>query len=194
MGTLHPLVRNSRRMRKMYVVPAEGEQPEEDLTSRSDVRRARKVREDATLQLAKDLVELPVAALARLEVTESVAEALAIARGITSPRARERQLRLVRNLLRDGPWTELRVRLDHLLVHGTVPSAATVSERGVVEVWVIRLLGEGTPALDELIASHPNADRQHLRQLVRAAHGATGGGDRRKRAEEKLARAVRSLL
>ena len=62
-----------------------------------------------------------------------------------------------------------------------------------VEAWRERLLADGDTALAELLAEHPAADRQHLRQLVRNAI------DERNRnkpphAFRELFRALRELL
>ena len=60
------------------------------------------------------------------------------------------------------------------------------------EAWRERLLEDGDAALSELLESHPDADRQQLRQLVRSALD-----ERRKdkppRAYRELYRAIRAL-
>ena len=166
--------------------------PNEDRTSRSDLRRARKVREEALARLGRDLVALSDKNLQRLGVPDVVLEAIQEARVIKSMRALERQLRVVRNMLRDEDWPSLRARLDRLLLHGAPALARTPKNEGIEREWVVRLLGEGTPALDELLMEHPEADRKHLRQLIK--HAEHGSEERRKRAETKLAQALRSLL
>jgi ribosome-associated protein len=62
-----------------------------------------------------------------------------------------------------------------------------------VESWRTRLIDEGDAALDELLAVHPAADRQHLRQLARNARAER---DREKplHAYRELFRALRELL
>jgi ribosomal 50S subunit-associated protein YjgA (DUF615 family) len=55
----------------------------------------------------------------------------------------------------------------------------------------VRLLGEGHKALDAIVSAYPSADRKHLAQLIRNA--ASGSPERRKRAEQKLVLALRSL-
>lgn len=167
----------------------------EDLTSRSDVRRARKTREDALARLARELVGLGDRLLHRLGLPETVLEAVLEARLIASPRARERQLRVVRNMLRDAEWPTIRARLDELSVHGVVRTAAPAEQsapEALERVWVVRLLGEGANALDALLAEHPTADRKHLRQLVRNIE--RSAPERRKRAEAKLASTIRFML
>ena len=169
-------------------MPEHDEPDELDDTSRSDKKRARRVREDALARLAKELSELGDKRLERLELPEPVLEALDEVRRIRSLAARARQLRVVRAALRAADWPAIRARVDGLLEHGTVGTAVDAK----VREWVVRLVGEGTKAMDELLAAHPKADRTHLRQLVRSA--ASGSEDRRRRAEQKLVQALRSLM
>ncbi len=174
---------------------ARGEQ-DDDTTSRSDLKRSSKVREEALARLARELVALGDKRLEQLGLPESVLEAIHEARAISSPRARERQLRFLRGTLRDLPWPAYRARLDDLRQHGPplVPHAEELASEaeGREREWVVRLLGEGPKALDALITLHPNVDRKHLRQLIRNA--SSGSLDRRKRAEAKLAATLRFVL
>jgi ribosomal 50S subunit-associated protein YjgA (DUF615 family) len=54
------------------------------------------------------------------------------------------------------------------------------------------LLSEGQQAVEALVQEFPNADRTHLRNLVRLVQKATA--DRRKKAEERLTAAIESVL
>ena len=176
--------------RKLHEV---GAADNDDRLSRTEERSARKAREEALARLAKELVELGDRHLERLGASESVLDAIHAARLIRSSIARNRQLRVVRSALRDANWPVLRARLDSLLKHGTLPApgVATLAE-GVEREWVVRLLGGGSRELEALLAEHPDADRRHLRELVRNAQ--QGATHRRQRAEDKLAGALRSLL
>jgi len=167
---------------------------DEDLVSRSDKKRSRRVREDALSRLAQELFELGDKTLVKLGLAESLLDAVRDARAMKSLRARDRQLRVVRGVLRDSEWGAIRARLDALLVHGRAPPAGVepVAAEGVERQWVVRLIGEGPRALDALVAEHPGADRRHLRDLIRAA--ARGSPESRKRAEGKLAHVIRLLL
>ncbi len=171
--------------RKLHDVGAS----EDDLRSRTEERRARKTREDALARLARELVELADKKLEQLELPEDTLDAVRETRAIKSHIARNRQLRVVRSALRDADWPAVRVRLDSLVEHGTVLVA---SDAGVERQWVVRLVGGGTHELEAFIAEHPHADRRHLRQLIRNAQA--DAPTRRKRAEDKLAGALRSLM
>jgi ribosomal 50S subunit-associated protein YjgA (DUF615 family) len=170
--------------------PAEDEAGE-DLRSRGDTRRARSEVEEALARLAQELVELTPSRLEKLGLAEALQNAVLDARTIGSPIARTRQLRLVRSELRHDDWAAVRVRLDALVRHGT--TAGVVSPQASrAEEWVVRLLGEGTAAIEALIQECKTADRTHLWTLIRQARKAVG--DRRKKAEQRLAQTVSSLL
>lgn len=169
-----------------------------DLTSRGDARRAQAEVEKAMMRLSNQLAELNERRLAALELPESLLDAINSARAIVSPRARERQLRIVRRELRDVDWLGLRDRVESLLRHGVLPRASTPSEGTRPPVaaegtWLLRLVGGGGEALESFLAECPNADRTHLRQLIQAVRKA-GSGERRSKAEQRLAGAIRSLI
>ena len=163
--------------------------PEEDGTSRADERRAVRVREEVLERMAGELVELKDSATEKLGLPEDVFDAVRDARLIKSKPARQRQVRQIRNLLRDAEWAKIRVKLDTLRVHGFVPEDESVGEEGA---WVVRLVGEGDVALSELMQLNPRADRGHLRTLVKNVHRATS--NRKEKAELALAEAVRRVL
>ena len=57
---------------------------------------------------------------------------------------------------------------------------------------MLRLLGEASVGLEAFLSKYPQADRTHLRQLVRNVQRATHG--RRVEAEERLRSAVQGFL
>lgn len=163
--------------------------------SRSDARRAERVKEDALARLAADLMGLSAKKLERLELHEELVDAVRDAKAITSAPARNRQLRRVRILLRELDWVNLRTKLDALLETGVVPGTGAAPPDPVSDSslsWTLRLIGEGAPGVDAFVAEFPRADRTHLRQLVRAVQKAEG--DRRLRAERTLTAALRGFL
>jgi ribosomal 50S subunit-associated protein YjgA (DUF615 family) len=163
--------------------------------SRSDARRAERVKEDALARLASDLCELSAKKLAQLELPEETVDAIADCRGIPVSGARNRQLRRVRVLLREHDWVRLRTQLDTLLETGVVPGLGNAPADPVADLslgWTLRLIGEGQAGVDAFVAEFARADRTHLRQLVRAVHKAEG--ERRLRAERQLTAALRGFL
>jgi ribosome-associated protein len=168
---------------------------QQSLVSRTDLRRANRELEDTLARLSSELVELKPRLLEKLELPEVVLDTVLDTQAIASHTARNRQLKLVRAALRDADWSLIRARLDVLLKSGSIPASlegGSDSGRARAAAWVTRLVGEGTPALDELMSLSATADRVHLRNLIRQV--SKQEGERRKRAEEKLAAAVASLL
>jgi ribosomal 50S subunit-associated protein YjgA (DUF615 family) len=175
-------------------MPKETPEPD-DLTSRSDVKRANRVVEETLARLSQDLCRLSEKRLATLGLTEELAEAIVNVNRIKSAPARQRQLRLVRVMLRNTDWAVLRERLSHLLEHGTLPPATLEGEdprSGAEATWLARLLGEGFAGLDAFIAAFPRADRSRLEDLIRRVDRSSH--ERRVKAERKLADAIRGFL
>lgn len=183
---------------RTYINDPPSVEPEtpEDLRSRGDERRANQEVESALARLSSDLAEQSAARLQRLSLPEPVLDAVRDAQAIKSFAARKRQLRVVRGALRSSDWSLIRARLDALLRHGTVPAALAESPvpspAARSQQWVVRLLGEGPEAIEDLVKLCPTADRTHLRTLVRQVE--KGELDRKKKAEARLASAVESLL
>jgi ribosome-associated protein len=134
-----------------------------ELTSRTDRRREQMAREAELKALA-----------VQLGLEEQVVNAILTAQAIKSPNAKNRQVGVVRQHLRDlGPDA-----LDDLVVlleardRGVAPRQPTpsaVESATMAATWTERLVVEGDVALDELLQSYPELDRQVLRQRTRAA-------------------------
>ncbi len=92
-------------------------------------------------------------------------EGLLLARGMKASGARNRQIKfLARQLQQDGlevarSWFENRDLLQ----------AEQNRRFHQLEQWRERLVEEGDQALEAFLEQYPDTDRQHLRQLVRAA-------------------------
>ena len=92
-------------------------------------------------------------------------EGLLLARGMKASGARNRQIKfLARQLQQDGleavrAWVENRDLLQ----------AEQNRRFHQLEQWRDRLVEEGDRALEAFLEHYPQTDRQHLRQLVRAA-------------------------
>lgn len=163
--------------------------------SRSDGRRAERVKEDAMARLAADLCELSAKKLGQLELHEELVDAVTTGKAIGSAAARTRQLRQIRNLLREHDWVKLRTQLDTLLETGVVPGLGAAPADPVSDsslAWTLKLVGEGHAGVEAFVSEFPRADRTHLRQLVRAVQKAEG--ERRLRAERTLTAALRGFL
>lgn len=144
------------------------------------------------LELGEQLAGLTEAELSRLPVPEDLLPHIAATRRITSHIARKRQLAFLAKQMRREDEEVLDALRDALDKSGEA-ARREVAVLHRAEAWRERLIGEGDAALAELLAAHPAADRQMLRQLVRNAAGERAKGKAPK-AQRELFRAVRDLL
>jgi ribosome-associated protein len=152
---------------------------EEQLRSRSDLRRETQQLESELMELAKWLVNQNARVLDRLSLDAGTLAAIRDARQIDAPGARKRAHRLVRTALRGTDLTVLRRRIE-AYKYGEAKTDAEVE----AETWTARLLAGGEDEVSAFVAAHPSADRQQVRQLVRNA---------KKAVETKAAEARRAL-
>jgi ribosome-associated protein len=132
--------------------------------SRSQQRRAAL----DVLALGEKLVALTPAQLAKLPVPESLIPHIAESKRITSHIAHKRQLAFLAKQMRredDATLDAIREAMD-ANSDGARREVAAIHR---VEDWRARLLADGDSALSELLGTHPEADRQRLRQLIRNA-------------------------
>ena len=118
---------------------------------------------DAVQNLGKNILALSQEAQNSLDLPESLVNALNDARKIKKNSALKRQLQYIGKLMRNidvEPIYE-----QHLKLTNHYDKDIKVLHH--LEKWRDRLLAEGDKALEVLLNEKPNADRQHLRQLVR---------------------------
>ncbi len=130
------------------------------------VSKSQLKRESQALQtVGEELVELPAAKLAKIPLPEELAEAIALARKIKARGGLKRQLQYIGKLMRNIDAEPIIEALDEL------KSAASreTARFHRLEQWRDRLVAEGDTALGALLEEYPQADRQHLRQLIRNA-------------------------
>ncbi len=179
-----------RKPNESAAAPAEIE--EEDLTSRTDARGARKRSEAAWADFAKTLLTISDRHLARLELAEDLLQVVRDARKIESPIAKNRALRLIRKEMRDLDLEALRLRLEDLSHPSTRSAQRAAKTPSALQGWRERLLGGGEPELAAFLDEHAAADRQRLRTLVRNARKADAAAS--KKALAALDQALREAL
>jgi len=185
-----------RKLTDRLRVQAQAEADDRDLTSRSDLRREEQAKESLLRRLAEDLVGLNARQLERLALRAELLEAVQHAQSLGDLRARARQVGVVRQHLRDEAdiARDLRERVA-ALKEGSLPPAPR--ERPMpneaVEAWVERFIAEGDVALEEFFVSHPEADRQTVRQGARVLSRARDTGDASS-ATNRAAQRLRSEL
>jgi len=167
----------------------ERELPEEPLPpSRSQQRREAL----AIFELAETLAALSDAQLARVPLADELRDETLRTRAVTSHIARKRQTQYLAKQLRkldDADLDAIRAALDH----DRAQAHHDTAELHRLEAWRERLVAEGDVALEELLALHPTADRQHLRQLARNARSEREG-NKPLHAYRELFRALRELF
>jgi ribosome-associated protein len=134
---------------------------EEDLgPSKSAVKRALAALQD----MGAELVQLSDRELARMPIEdEALAHAIAEARRIRSNSARKRQLQYIGKLMRKIDAEPLKRALGELHQQRRQHTDAFHQ----LEILRDTLLAEGPDAIAEVLEIYPDADRQHLRQLLR---------------------------
>lgn len=115
--------------------------------------------------LAVSLTELSDGELARVPMPDELREAVLTARTIRAHGALARQRQYLGRLMREIDPEPIRNALDEIRSR----SHAHAAHHQRLERWRDRLIAEGDPALEELLAEAPDADRQHLRSLIREA-------------------------
>ena len=120
------------------------------------------------LELGERLVGLSAAQLGKLPVPEHLLPHIRDAQRITSHIARKRQLAYLAKQMRREDDETLDAIRDAMEAGGEAARQETALLHRA-EAWRDRLLDGGDEALAELLAAHPDADRQQLRTLVRNA-------------------------
>lgn len=143
---------------------SEDEAQEEYGPSRGELRRGAL----AVLELAQRLVAQAPARLQQLPMEEELRELVLESQRITAQIAHKRQVQFLAKKMRREPdevLDALRAALDHDKAGSRRENAALHR----IEALRDRLVEHGDEALAELLHEHPQADRQHLRQLARNA-------------------------
>ena len=136
-----------------------------DFADEEEVSKSQIKRELLELQdLAERLVGLKSEIWDKFSFSETMNSALEESRRIKSRNAMRRHIRRLAKLLREEDVEQVRdlfqrMDSDHL---------EDTRRFHRLERWRDRLIDEGDDALNELLDACPNADRQHLRQLMRA--------------------------
>lgn len=150
--------------------------------SRSEQRRAAL----DVLELGEQLVALSAAQLARLPIPEDLMPHIRETQRITSHIAHKRQLAFLAKQMRKQDDAVLDAIRDAMRKDGEAARRETALLHRAEALREALLGDEGDAVLTGLLAAHPQADRQTLRQLIRNA--------REERAKNKPPRAFRELF
>jgi ribosome-associated protein len=120
----------------------------------------------ALQNLGAELTKLPTDQFEKISLPDDLHDAVVEARRIHQHGAHKRQLQFIGRLMRDIDASPIAEQLATLRGQ----SARAAQELHLIEHWRDRLLAEGDAALGELVQEQPQADRHHVRQLLRNAH------------------------
>jgi ribosome-associated protein len=149
------------RGRGLHSQPAPVEEEEELPPSKTKIKKQMHELRD----LGKELTELGKDQLAQLEIPENLREAISEMKNINKFGAQRRQIQYIGKLMREVDPGPILAKLD--VWKGR--SQQHTAYMHLLERWRDRLM-EGEGSLTELLASHPDADAQRLRTLIRNAH------------------------
>lgn len=142
----------------------------------------------ALQKLGEALIELPEHELHEIPLPDKLREAVEFARSLSKRGALYRQKQYIGKLMRE---------IDKELVEQAVVSAqgrrmAAARHFHELESWRDKIIAEGESGIDAFMRSHPTADRQRLRTLLRQIRSPRVK-DASKRAERALFRCLREL-
>ena len=138
-------------------------QPEDLEEFVSKTQRKKEAHEANTL--GGRIVALKKKEFGKLDLPESIYDAIKTAREIHSNGARKRQLQYIAKLLRNEDCTIIEQQLEDILD----PGGRSIQSLKIIERWRDKLITEAGPVLQQFIETFPATDKQQLRQLVRNA-------------------------
>lgn len=115
-------------------------------------------------QLGEKLVNLTKANLTKVPLDDNLKDAIELAQRLQKE-ARRRQLQYIGKLLRSIDAEPIREALEKIENKHNQQQAMLHK----LEILRDELVTKGDAALTDLLNEHPSADRQHLRNLIRAA-------------------------
>lgn len=119
----------------------------------------------ALQKLGEILVKLSPSDLAKIPLDNQLAEAIAAAQTITNHEGKRRQLQYIGRLMREVDPAPIQEAIDKIQSKHQFAQA----QFHQLEHWREKLINEGDTALQTFIQQFPEADHQHVRQLIRNA-------------------------
>jgi len=119
----------------------------------------------ALQKMGEILVGLPEAQLLKIPLENPLLDAVKTARSLKSHEAKRRQLQYIGKIMRHIDVEPIQIALEKI----QDKSQKSKAEFHQIERWRDRLITEGDLALEKFLEQYPDADRQHIRQLMRKA-------------------------
>lgn len=149
---------NSHQLEKIN--PHTGE-PYSERPNKTQLKREMKERHD----LGRELVELAPSKLVEISLSERMCDAILTAKKLKKA-ALQRQLRFISGIMQEEDTETIQTQLKQL----TLPQQQATEAFHEIEEWRDKLIAGDNELMNQLIQQFDNADRQHLRQLVRNAN------------------------
>lgn len=125
-----------------------------------------------------------------IPLTDELIAAIDESRRITKHEAKRRHLQYMGKLMRKADVDAIVHALDLL----DPSSSAFQAQLAIVEHWRSQLLTNDNAVLSDFLQEYPQADRQHLRQLIRNVPQREEGPDLSHNAAKKLFKYLKTLL
>ncbi|ORU93251.1 MAG: hypothetical protein A6F70_05085 [Cycloclasticus sp. symbiont of Bathymodiolus heckerae] len=123
---------------------------------------------DTFMALGKSIASLSRDQFEAISLPDTFRQAIVEAKKLSKGGAIKRQFKYIGKLLRDMSEEDVD-KLFHGLDRQLDKDRAASARLHSLEQWRDRLVAEGDVALSDFLAEHPEADRQHMRQLQRKA-------------------------
>lgn len=124
-------------------------------------------------KIGETLVALPGPQLKKIPLPSILADAVEMARSLTSHEAKRRQLQYIGRLMREIDPEPIQEALSKVQDRHQQSKAHFHQ----IERWRDKLIAEGDKQLEEFLNQYATSDRQHLRQLVRNAQQGKPGAN-----------------
>ncbi|MCU0976598.1 MAG: DUF615 domain-containing protein [Steroidobacteraceae bacterium] len=129
-----------------------------------------KRRAQSLQELGEALIEAPDELLEGFDLPEKLRDAIQLARRISSRSALVRQRQYIGKLMRQVDDAPIRAALEAAEERQHLDARRFK----LIERWRDRLVAEGEPAIEALVAERPEVDAAKLRRLAAAARAARG--------------------
>jgi len=137
--------------------PHTGE-PYSERPNKTKIKREMKALHD----LGRQLVEMPNSKFEKISLSERMIEAVLLAKRLKKA-ALQRQLRFIASLMTEEDTSTILAEIKML----SLPQERELEVFHQLEEWRDKLIAGDNDLMNELVNQFDDADRQHLRQLVR---------------------------
>ncbi len=140
--------------------PHTGE-PYSERPNKTKIKREMKALHD----LGRQLVEMPNSKFEKISLSERMIEAVLLAKRLKKA-ALQRQLRFIASIMTEEDTSTILAEIKML----SLPQERELEVFHQLEEWRDKLIAGDNDLMNELVNQFDDADRQHLRQLVRNAN------------------------